>query len=82
MELVASPTGGVSQVDPKAFASSGAATKALGEAAVQYGKQKNLGEATKDLEALIGMARQVTPADVDEHAKKAGIFRVVGGGKS
>ncbi len=78
-ELVASQGG--KELDPKAFASSGAATKALGETAKEYGEKGNMKEAVAKLQALEKLSKSVTPAEVADHAKKAGIFQVVGGGK-
>ncbi|MGQ0506747.1 MAG: SH3 domain-containing protein [Myxococcaceae bacterium] len=79
-ELVASQGG--KELDPKAFASSGAATKALGETAKEYGeKNQDLKAAVGKLQSLEKLARSVTPAEISDHAKKAGIFPVVGGGK-
>ncbi len=78
-ELVASQGG--KELDPKAFASSGAATKALGETAKEYGDKSNMKDAVAKLQALEKLSRTVTPAEIADHAKKAGIFQVVGGGK-
>jgi len=69
---------GGKSVDAQAFASSGAATKALGESAKEYGQKKDMGEAVADLSALEDLSKKVTLADAADHAKKAGLFPVVG----
>ena len=77
-ELVAKD-GATSALDPHAFASSGAATKAFSESAEAYGGQrpelKEVVQQIKDMEAL---ARGVSAADCAEHARQAGLFPVVG----
>jgi hypothetical protein len=67
------------QVDAKAFASSGAATKALGPGAKQYGEKKNLQDTVAQIEKLEVQAKEVTTKDLAEHSKKNGLFPVVGG---
>ena len=67
------------QVDAKAFASSGAATKALGPGAKKYGEKKNLQESVSQIEKIEQQAKEVTAKQVAEHAKKNGLFPVVGG---
>lgn len=79
MEVLASAGG--AEVDPKAFASSGAATKALGDAAMNYGERKGMSEAVLDLDALIAVAGEVSPQEITAYAEKAGLFPVVGGGR-
>lgn len=74
-ELVAGKKG---SVDAQAFASSGAAVKALGPGAEAYGEQSNSGQAVKDIKALEELAKSVTDAELAAHAKKAGLFPVVG----
>lgn len=66
-------------VDAKAFASSGAATKALGPGAKAYGDKKNMGEAVAQLEELEKLAKEVRDTDLAQHAQKNGLFPVVGG---
>jgi len=79
MELLASEGG--KEVDPQAFASSGAATKALGDATVKYGENKDMGEVVKELDALISLSGEVTDRDIANHVKQAGLFSVVEGGR-
>ncbi len=67
------------QVDAKAFASSGAATKALGTGAKQYGEKKNMQSTIAEIEKLEGQAKAISNKDLAEHAKKNGLFPVVGG---
>ena len=69
---------GSKSVDAQAFASSGAASKALGEGPKEYAKGKDLVKAAADLEAAEGIAKKITNADLSAHAKKAGIYAVVG----
>ncbi len=71
-------TSGGGSVDAQAFASSGAATKALGDGAVAYGKKQGKEESVKQLLALEALAKQVKMSEVAAHAKAAGIFQVVG----
>ncbi len=66
------------QVDAKAFASSGAATKALGPGAKQYGEKKNLQETVAQIEKLEQQAKEVTAKDLAQHEKQNGLFPVVG----
>ncbi len=75
-EIVASQGG--KAMDAQAFASSGAATKALGEGAKEMASEKGLQKAATDLEFAEGLAKKVTPTDINAHAKKTGIFPVVG----
>lgn len=70
--------GGGAEVDAQAFASSGAATKALADGPVAYGEKKQWGEAVKDLLVLEALAKKITPEDLNAHARRAGIFPVVG----
>ncbi len=67
------------QVDAKAFASSGAATKALGPGAKQYGEKKNLQETVAQIEKLEKQSKEITTKDLAQHEKKNGLFPVVGG---
>ena len=66
------------QVDAKAFASSGAATKALGPGAKQYGEKKNLQQSVEQIEKLEQQAKEVSAGDSAQHAKKNDLS-VVGG---
>ena len=81
-ELLTSP-GGAKKVDAQAFASSGAAGKALTEGAIRYGNQdeKNKGEmhptmkeAVRQTQTLEAIAVQRTDAELDAQAA-----RVTGG---
>lgn len=65
-------------VDAKAFASSGAAIKALSDGAVKYGESGPLKGAVAELQSLEKLAKDVTDAQVAAHAKQAGLFPVVG----
>lgn len=77
-ELVSTPSG-VKKLDAQAFASSGAAGKALTEGAVRYGDQpeKNQGdlrptmkEAVRQTETLEAIAAQRTSAELDAQAAR------------
>jgi hypothetical protein len=77
-ELVTTPAG-VKKLDAQAFASSGAAGKALTEGAVRYGDQpdKNKGdlrptmkEAVRQTETLEALAAQRTNAEIDAQAAR------------
>lgn len=70
--------GGGAEVDPQAFASSGAATKALSEAAIKYGKEKNAEEALKELLVLEALSAKVTQKEINERNRKVGLFVVAG----
>lgn len=74
-ELVAGKGG---SVDAQAFASSGAAVKALGPGAEAYGKESNSERAVADIKALETLSKSVTDEEIAQHAKKAGLFPVVG----
>lgn len=76
MELVSST--GQRALDANAFLSSGAATKALGEGAVNYGKEKNMQRAVDDVMAMEQLAKTVTPVEVAAHASRIGIAPAVG----
>ena len=65
-------------VDAKSFASSGAATKALGEGAIDYGKAKNMGPAVDQIQQIEKLAKGVTASEAAQHAASAGLFPVVG----
>lgn len=77
-ELVTTPAG-VKKLDAQAFASSGAAGKALTEGAIRYGDQpeKNQGElrptmkeAVRQTETLEAISAQRTPAELDAQAAR------------
>ena len=77
-ELLSSPRG-PNKVDPQAFASSGAAGKALTEGAIRYGDQdeKNKGElkptmreAVRQTLTLEAIAQQRTPAELGTQAAR------------
>ena len=78
LELVAQ--NGVRQVDPVAFASSGAAVKLLGEGVISYGngKGKEYGEAAAQLKQLGTLAREIPLQDVSERARQVKLLPVVG----
>ncbi|EAU67715.1 hypothetical protein [Stigmatella aurantiaca] len=80
MELVAQDKA-VRQVDPVAFANSGAAVKGLSKGAIDYGKGKNdpgYEQAMKQLEELEALAEKIGPSECAAHARKAQLFPVVG----
>jgi hypothetical protein len=84
LELVAQ--NGVRQLDPVAFASSGAAVKLLGEGVISYGTSKgeDYGQAAAQLRQLGTLAREIPLEEVSERARKAKLLPVVGphsGGK-
>ncbi len=78
MELISQ--NGVRQVDPVAFASSGAAVKLLGDAAISYGngKGKDYGQAAEQLRQLGALAREIPLRDVSERARQVKLLPVVG----
>jgi uncharacterized protein YgiM (DUF1202 family) len=81
MELVAED--GVRQVDPVAFANSGAAVKGLSSGAIQYGYKKGeqaptFKQAVDQILALEKVSKQIKPADLAAHASKSQLFPVVG----
>lgn len=68
-----------SPVDTRAFASSGAATKALGDGAIQYGTEKlNNEQAVKAVLAMEAMGEQTEASQVVEHQRVAGLVPTVG----
>lgn len=80
LELVAQDKG-TRQVDPVAFANSGAAVKGLGQGAINYGKGKNdpgYEQAIKQLQELETLAEKIGPGELATHARKAHLFPVVG----
>ena len=58
-------------VDAVSFASSGAATKALGAGAEKFGKdpETKLGDATRQLQVVEKLAESVSASDVEKHAR-------------
>lgn len=69
------------QVDSMAFASSGAATKALGSGAKTYGKNNNMPEAVDSLEALEKLSKTVKTNDIAKHVRKNKLAPNVGAGQ-
>ena len=65
-------------LSPEAFASSGAAVKALGPGAIAYGKTLSRPESVQQLIALESLAASVDTAQVAEYARAAGLPEVVG----
>ncbi|MBL8924407.1 MAG: hypothetical protein JNJ54_36500 [Myxococcaceae bacterium] len=65
-------TGGAA-IDAKAFKSSGAATKALGEGALGYASSKNLEEQARRLLAVEAINASITQAKSDERAARLGL---------
>jgi len=74
---VTAATGATAQ-DTSTFASSGAASKALGAGAIAYAKEQKAETAALQLLRAEAMARTVGPREVSEHARKAGLHQVVG----
>lgn len=71
--------GAVSEKEKRAFASSGAATKALGDGAVALGeKSPDTRETMRRLLAVEAVAVRTTDAQLAEHARKAGLSPMVG----
>lgn len=64
--------------DARAFLTSAAATKALGQGAIEYGKQQNMEESVQQLQQLEKVAAEVTPAVASAHAKAAGLTEAIG----
>ena len=58
------------QVDTMAFASSGAATKALGPGAKTYGEKNNLQEAVDSIEMLERLAKRISTRTIAKHIAK------------
>lgn len=70
------PTG----VSAEAFASSGAATKALGEGAIELGEKKLSADvAVRSVLTMEAIARQQRPEALHAHAAKVGLVPAVGG---
>jgi hypothetical protein len=65
-------------LSPEAFASSGAAVKALGPGAITYSKTLPVKETATQLITLETLAAKVTTAQVAEYAQAGGLPEVVG----
>jgi hypothetical protein len=65
-------------VSPQEFASSGAATKALGEGAVRYGTDKDLGRAVTDIQHAEDLAKAVPDSELVAHARQAHLHPALG----
>ncbi|MBI3184382.1 MAG: SH3 domain-containing protein [Myxococcales bacterium] len=78
MELLSK--GGGAEVDPQAFASSGAATKALSEAAVAYGKEVKGEDAVKQLLVVEAISQQIKQEEINDRNRKVGLFTVANEG--
>lgn len=61
------------KLKPEAFASSGAATKAVSEGGKRYAQAKNRAEALAQLEALEAVVKSIGPKDVAAHGAAAGL---------
>jgi len=77
-ELLAKDNG--KQIDPQAFATSGAATKALGDGPVAYGGKKGYKDSVEEILLLEAISGQISNDQLADHAKAAGINQVVGKG--
>jgi hypothetical protein len=69
------------RADLRAFASSGAATKALSEGAKRYAQQKGIQDAMRKLQQVERVAEDVSPKQVSAFAREQGLNPVVGGGE-
>jgi hypothetical protein len=65
-------------LSPEAFASSGAAVKALGPGAIEYGKSLSRPESVGQLIKLEELAASIDTAQVAEYARAGGLPEVVG----
>lgn len=65
-------------LSPEAFASSGAAVKALGPGAIEYGKSLKRPESVQQLMDLETLAKSITPTQVADYARAGGLPEVVG----
>ncbi len=65
-------------LSPQAFASSGAAIKAVGRGAITYSKTLPQSQSGEQLKKLNELALQVTDAEVAEYARAGGLPEVVG----
>ena len=68
-------------LSPEAFASSGAAIKAIGPGTIEFGKTLDHSESVQQLIHLSELASQVRDADVAAYARAAGLPEVVGSGE-
>jgi hypothetical protein len=67
-------------LSPEAFASSGAAIKAIGPGTIEFGKTLEHSESVQQLIHLSELASQVKDADVAAYARAGGLPEVVGEG--
>lgn len=65
---------GGAAIDAQAFASSGAATKALSEGAASYASSKKIDDLAVELIALEQLALGVKAKEINERNKKVGLF--------
>lgn len=65
-------------LSPEAFASSGAAVKALGPGAIEYGKSLSRPESVQQLIQLEKLAASIDETQVSEYARAGGLPEVVG----
>ncbi|WP_434379982.1 SH3 domain-containing protein [Melittangium boletus] len=68
-------------ISPTAFASSGAAVKALGPGAIAYGQSLSRPESVAQLEALEKVAERLQDDDVAKYARAGGLPEVLGTSK-
>ncbi|HEY8210023.1 MAG TPA: SH3 domain-containing protein [Myxococcaceae bacterium] len=70
---------GAAAADTNSFASSGAASKALGPGAIAYAnKELKAKDAADQLQRAETLAKTIGPREVSEHARKAGLHDNVG----
>ncbi|WNG18098.1 SH3 domain-containing protein [Cystobacter fuscus] len=67
-------------LSPEAFASSGAAIKAIGPGTIEFGKTLEHSESVQQLIRLSELASQIQDADVAAYARAGGLPEVVGEG--
>ncbi|WNG50060.1 SH3 domain-containing protein [Archangium minus] len=65
-------------LSPEAFASSGAAVKALGPGAIEYGKSLSRPESVQQILELEALAKSIDETQVAEYARAGGLPEVVG----
>jgi hypothetical protein len=68
-------------LSPEAFASSGAAIKAIGPGTIEFGKTLEHSESVQQLIHLSELASQIQDADVAAYARAGGLPEVVGSGE-
>ena len=68
-------------IDQGAFLSSGAATRALAPLAAEYGRNKSMDAAVRDVTAMEQLSDSVTLGEVAKHAAAVGLPEAVGGEK-